>query len=205
LCGDYRQPDLFPREELATLFAHTGSVRACDGFGGMNSISLLMRHPAVSAAMSRDPCVLNQRTSIVMTCFIRKATPFLPGASNTVRKMCRWAGNAGGAGRSCGAALAWRSARDYASHCGFAEGTECVNQAIQFPDREDGMRRQRSLFRCWLMACSLPAQLGLTFCSVLAVRPAVAGRFVKIAGIWKRSQRLIRDQQEDDQGWVWLS
>jgi hypothetical protein len=53
----------------------------------------------------------------------------------------------------------------------------------------------------------LTCALRLTVLSVLAVKSQRSGwpLFVNIAGIWKKKPGFIRDQQEDDQGWVWLS
>jgi hypothetical protein len=64
--------------------------------------------------------------------------------------------------------------------------------------------------------CRFPALVNgmqLTCALTLTVQQRFGGEepaqwlaaFVNIAGIWKKKPGLIRDQQEDDQGWVWLS
>jgi hypothetical protein len=178
--------------ELATLFAHTGSVCALemDRWLGMSSISLLMRRPAVSAVMCRHPASLITRTSIVMTCFTRRAARRFSLVPATWREKC-----ADGLGmlvaQAAHAVLLWHGVLpEITPVIQAAEGTECVNQAIQFPDREDG-NRQCVTFPALVNGMQLTCAIrGANVQQRFGGETRRSGwpRFVNIAGIWKKKK-----------------
>jgi hypothetical protein len=111
-------------------------------------------------------------------------------------------------GQAAHAVLLWHGVLpDIESVIKRCRGTGGMNQAIQFPDREDGMPNGRRVFLRWLMGCNLPAIMRAD------LRQRFGGDspaqwlalFRKSLGSGRRGRTLIREQQEDDQGWVWLS
>jgi len=83
-----------------------------------------------------------------------------------------------------------------------------VNQAIHFPDRENWDESKQAvcfpvLVHGMQLTCAISGRSAAE--SLWWFKPA-RGIFAKIAGnLEEEASDLIRDQQEDDQGWVWLS
>ena len=194
--------------ELATLFAHTGSVsaREMDTLSG-ETFDLIIN--ATSSGIDGDvPAIPASVVHADVYCydmFYQKGpTPFLHWCQQY------GAGNAGGASRPCCSAMARRPAGYRSGHRNAAAGTECMNQAIQFPDRESwDAERQGVVFpvlvngmqlTCAISGQSLQQRFG-------AEGPAqwLAAFLEHRWDLEEEVEALIRDGQEDAQGWIWLS
>ncbi|MFP1455664.1 DUF1488 domain-containing protein [Escherichia coli] len=84
-----------------------------------------------------------------------------------------------------------------------------MNQAIQFPDREEWDENKKcvcfpALVNGMQLTCAISGEsLAYRFTGDTPER--VVSEFVSIAGgLGQRSRNLIQEQSEDDQGWVWL-
>lgn len=81
-----------------------------------------------------------------------------------------------------------------------------MNQAIHFPDREIwDENKQAVCFPVLVHGMQLTCAIkGETLLQRFGGR-SVSGLLRKSLGLEEDASDLIRDQQEDDQGWIWLS